>query len=355
MINTHSACARNTARARNAKEVTVPKSTRQKQKLLYLQRIMLEKTDEDHALTISEIKALLAEYDIRTERKALYDDLQILESYGLDICRTRTNTVRYFVGSRDFEVPELKLLVDAIQSSKFITHSKSLRLIKKLEGLLSENQGKQLQREVVVTNRVKALNEQIYYNVDELYNAIAQNRKISFRYMKWAVDFSGRQKVIRVERHPGKNYIISPFTLCWDDENYYLVGYDAEAEKIKHFRVDKMEKICIINCGRDGMEVFERFNPAHYAKSVFSMFGGEECEVKLSVSNDLIGVIVDRFGSDVYIFRESDDTFIINVRVILSPQFYAWLFGLGSKVRVLSPEKVKVDYKAKIQELSALY
>ena len=173
--------------------------------------------------------------------------------------------------------------------------------------------------------------------------------------MKWAVDFSGRQKIIRVERHPGKNYIISPFTLCWDDENYYLVGYDAEAEKIKHFRVDKMEKICIINCGRDGMEVFERFNPAHYAKSVFSMFGGEECEVKLSVSNDLIGVIVDRFGSDVYIFRESDDTFIINVRVILSPQFYAWLFGLGSKVRVLSPEKVKVDYKAKIQELSALY
>ena len=145
----------------------MPRSSRQKQKLLYLQKIMLEKTDENHALTVNEIKDLLAAYGIRTERKALYDDLQILEAFGLDVCRTRTSTVRYFIGSRDFEIAELKLLVDAIQSAKFITHSKSLRLIKKLEGLVSENDGKQLQREVVVTNRVKTFNEQIYYNVDE--------------------------------------------------------------------------------------------------------------------------------------------------------------------------------------------
>ncbi len=333
----------------------MPRSSRQKEKLLYLQKIMLEKTDEAHPLTISEIKELLAGYGIQTERKALYDDLQILETFGLDICRTRTSTVRYFVGSRDFEIPELKLLVDAIQSSKFITHSKSLKLIKKLEGLVSENEGRQLQREVYVTNRVKTFNEQIYYNVDEIHNAISDNKKISFRYMKWDVDFGGRQKIIKVPRKDGKSYIVSPWALCWDDENYYLVAYDSEAEMIKHFRVDKMEKISIISTERDGGEKFEQFNLAHYATSVFSMFGGEECEVKLSVDNDLIGVIVDRFGSNVYIFKESEKSFIVTVKVMLSPQFYAWLFGLGLKVKIISPKKAIDDFKSKIQELAPYY
>jgi predicted DNA-binding transcriptional regulator YafY len=322
---------------------------------LYLQKIMLEKTDENHPLSLGEIIELLAGYGIQTERKALYDDLQILETFGLDICRTRSSTVRYFVGSRDFEIPELKLLVDAIQSAKFITHSKSLRLIKKLEGLVSENDGKQLQREVVVTNRVKTFNEQIYYNVDEIHNAIAQNKKISFRYMKWQTDFSGGAKIVRAERHAGIIYIISPFALCWDDENYYLVGFDSEAEIIKHFRVDKMEKISIIDSERDGTDRFECFNPAHYAKSVFSMFGGEECEVTLSVANELIGVIVDRFGADVFIRRDGDSRFLITVSVVLSPQFYAWLFGLETGVRIVSPQKAIEEYKTRIGQLEQLY
>lgn len=333
----------------------MPRSSRQKQKLLYLQKILLEKTDENHPLSLSEITELLAAYGIRTERKALYDDLQILETFGLDICRTRSSTMRYFVGSRDFEIPELKLLVDAIQSAKFITHSKSLRLIKKLEGLVSENDGKQLQREVVVTNRVKTFNEQIYYNVDEIHTAIAQNKKISFRYMKWQTDFGGNAKIVRVERHPGKTYIISPFALCWDDENYYLVGFDSKVEKIKHFRVDKMKKISIINSVRDGTDRFEKFNLAHYAKSVFSMFGGEESEVTLSVANELIGVIVDRFGADVFIRRDGDSRFLITVGVVLSPQFYAWLFGLGTGVRIVSPQRAIEEYRTRILELERFY
>ena len=333
----------------------MPRASRQKEKLLYLQKIMLEKTDENHPLTLGEIKDLLAGYGIQTERKSLYDDLRILEFFGLDICRTRGTTVRYFVGSRDFEIPELKLLVDAIQSSKFITHSKSLKLIAKLEKLVSENDGKQLHREVYVTNRVKTLNEQIYYNVDELHNAISDNRMITFKYMKWAVDFGGRQKIIKTERHPGKLYLVSPFALCWDDENYYLVAYDHEADKIKHFRVDKMEKISVTDKPREGADKLEDFNLARYAKSVFSMFGGEECEVKLSVDNDLIGVIADRFGTETYIIRESDTSFIVSVRVVLSPQFFAWIFGLGTKVRILSPKRAIDEYKTKIQELSAQY
>lgn len=333
----------------------MPRSSRQKEKLLYLRKIMLEKTDENHPLTISEIKALLAGYDIQTERKALYSDLQILEAYGLDICRTRDSTVRYFVGSRDFEIPELKLLVDAIQSSKFITRKKSMKLIKKLEGLVSEYDGKQLQREVVVTNRVKTLNEQIYYNVDELHNAISANRKISFRYMKWSVNFEGGDKITRVERHPGKIYRVSPFALCWDDENYYLIAYDSEEQKNKHFRVDKMENIRIMEDRRDGTDKLEQFNLAHYAKSVFSMFGGEEHDVRLSVDNALIGVIVDRFGSDIFITRESERSFAVTVRVALSPQFYAWVFGLGENVRILSPKIAVEGYTAKLKEIAAAY
>lgn len=331
------------------------KSSRQKQKLLYLHKILLEKTDENHPLTFSEIKQELAAYGIQTERKSFYDDLEILESFGLDICRVRTNTVKYFVGSRDFEVAELKLLVDAIQSAKFITRSKSLKLIEKLEGLVSENEGRLLHREVVVTNRVKTLNERIYYNVDFLHNAISQGKKVSFKYLEWKINFGGEQKIIRTERKNGESYVVSPWVLCWDDENYYLVAYDSAAGIIKHFRVDKMEKITLLDDKRDGEAVFEKFNPARYAKSVFSMFGGEECDVKLSVSNELIGVMVDRFGSDIYVIKETDHSFILNVKVVLSPQFYAWLFGMGTGVKLLTPQRAVREYRDQIQQIADHY
>lgn len=333
----------------------MPRKSRQKEKLLYLRKIMLEKTDEAHPLTANEIIQQLASYGIEAERKALYSDLKILETFGTDICTTRSETVRYFVGSRDFELPELKLLVDAIQSAKFITQKKSIRLIKKLEGLVSENDGKQLQREVVVTNRVKTFNEQIYYNVDEIHTAISENKQISFRYMKWAVDFSGRQKIVRTERHPGKIYTVSPFALCWDDENYYLVAYDAAAKTVKHFRVDKMEAIRLTDKNRDGTELFAQFDPAHYAKSVFSMFGGKESEVTLSVDNELVGVIVDRFGSDIYLVQETEHRFLVTVRVMLSAQFYAWLFGLGTKVRLLAPQHAVEEFTDRIREFYRKY
>jgi predicted DNA-binding transcriptional regulator YafY len=324
----------------------------QKQKLLYLQKIMLEKTDENHGLTISEIKDALDGYGIKAERKSLYDDIEILQNFGLDICTIRTNTVRYYVGNRDFQIPELKLLVDAIQSSKFITRKKSLELIDKLGHLVSENEGTQLRREVYVTNRVKTVNEHIYYNVDKLHNAISENKKISFQYFKWDLDFSNGTKIVKTARKGGAAYKVSPWALCWDDENYYLVAYDSEAEMIKHYRVDKMERIRLLKEERDGSDKYKDFNPARYAKSVFSMFGGEECEVKLQVDNDFIGVIVDRFGSDIYVVRHDEHSFTVNVHVMLSPQFYAWLFGLGGKVKILSPEKAIIEFKNKIMQFA---
>ena len=324
----------------------------QKQKLLYLQKIMLEKTDENHGLTISEIKDALDGYGIKAERKSLYDDIEILQNFGLDICTIRTNTVKYYVGNRDFQIPELKLLVDAIQSSKFITRKKSLELIDKLGHLVSENEGTQLRREVYVTNRVKTVNEHIYYNVDKLHNAISENKKISFQYFKWDLDFSNGTKIVKTARKGGAAYKVSPWALCWDDENYYLVAYDSEAEMIKHYRVDKMERIRLLKEERDGSDKYKDFNPARYAKSVFSMFGGEECEVTLLVYNDFIGVIVDRFGSDIFVVRHDEHSFTVNVHVMLSPQFYAWLFGLSGKVKILSPEKAIIEFKNKIMQFA---
>ena len=325
----------------------MPKSANQKKKLIFLQKILLEKTDETHAMTISELKNALAEYDIHADRKTLYADLELLESCGLDICSIRTSTVRYYVGNRDFQLAELKLLVDAIQSSKFITRKKSLELIDKLSRLVSENDAKQLRRQVFVTNRVKSVNEKIYYSVDILHNAISADRQISFTYFKYEVDFSSAERIKKV---PKKNepYVVSPLALCWDDENYYLVAFDSAAGIIKHYRVDKMERIELLDKCRDGGKTLESFNPAQYAKSVFSMFGGEEADVKLSVNNDMIGVIVDRFGADIIISPETEKTFTVNLRLILSPQFYAWLFGMENKIRIVSPEYAKVAFFNKI-------
>ncbi|WP_407723228.1 helix-turn-helix transcriptional regulator [Ruminococcus sp. JL13D9] len=324
----------------------------QKQKLLYLQKIMLEKTDENHGLTINEIKDELESYGIKAERKSLYDDIEILQSFGLDICTVRTNTVKYYIGNRDFQIPELKLLVDAIQSSKFITRKKSLELIEKLGHLVSENDGSQLRREVYVTNRVKTVNEHIYYNVDKIHNAISENKKISFQYFKWELDTTNGNKIVKTARKNGEAYRVSPWALCWDDENYYLIAYDSEAEIIKHYRVDKMERIRLLKDERDGSELYNDFNPARYAKSVFSMFGGEECEVKLLVDNNFIGVIVDRFGSDLFIVKHDEHSFTVSVNVMLSPQFYAWVFGLGGGVRILAPERAILEFKDKILQLN---
>lgn len=333
----------------------MPKSSMQKQKLLYLYKIMLEKTDERHPLSISEIISLLANQGIRAERKSLYDDLEILNCFGLDICKIRTSTVKYYVGSRDFELAELKLLVDAIQSSKFITHKKSLSLINKLEKLVSESDGNLLQRQVYVTNRVKTPNEKIYYNVDELHIAIAEKKQIQFKYFRWELSFDSTNHIVKVPRKNGELYEVFPLALCWDDENYYLVAYEGASQKIKHYRVDKMENITITDIPCNNDRLLKNFDIATYAKSVFSMFGGEETTVKLSVKNELIGVIADRFGTDVFITKEDDERFITSVKVAMSPQFFAWVFGFGSGIKIISPDTAVQRFNEMLTDVSEQY
>lgn len=316
------------------------KSSQQKMKLLYLYQLLHDETDEQHGLTLQEIKDKLAAQGISAERKSLYDDMELLRLYGLDVVMERDKTTRYYVASRDFELPELKLLVDAVQSSRFLTRKKSDQLIKKIEKLAGKHDALSLQRQVYVANRIKNMNESIYYNIDYLHSAITANRKIQFRYVQWCVDFSVPQSVVKRDRHDGKVYTVSPFALTWDDENYYMIAYDSDAQKIKHFRVDKMEKIKICEDARDGQEYFERFDMGVYSKKLFGMFGGEEQKVTIRFSNSLIGVVADRFGTDIHITKDDDEHFILRADCMISPQFFAWVFSFGSDAKIISPPSV---------------
>ncbi|MCH5299795.1 MAG: WYL domain-containing protein [Ruminococcus sp.] len=331
------------------------RASRQKEKILYIAKILLEKTDENHKITVNEIIEELSRQGITAERKSIYSDLETLSKFGLDICKEKTTSTGYYIGIRDFQMPELKLLVDAIQSSKFITTKKSMELIGKLEKLCSVNDAKLLQRQVFVTNRVKTLNEKIYYNVDTLHNALSSGKQITFIYDKWVLDFNDVERIKKQPRRNGELYRVSPWALSWDDENYYLIAYEKESEKLKHYRVDKMQDIMISEVEREGESSFEKFDVASYTKSVFSMFGGKETTVDLSVDNSFIGVIVDRFGKNVFVSRESDDTFCVTVKVVLSPQFFGWLFALGTKVKLLAPNNAVEEFSEYLKDVYKQY
>ena len=275
------------------------KSSNQKLKLLYIVRYLMQRSDEEHPVSTAAIIEELAKNDISAERKSIYDDIEALRHFGLDIIQLKGKNGGYYIGERDFELPELKLLVDSIQSSKFITEDKTYKLIKKIEGLASEYDGQLLQRQVYVTNRVKSMNESIYYAVDVVSDAITQNRKIRYKYFEYTVEKERRF------RHNGAFYEVSPFALIWDDENYYLVAYDQNSETIKHYRVDKMEHVKLSQESRDGKEMFDEFDMALYSKSVFGMFGGELTEVTLRFENSMVGVVADRFGKNIGHFENT--------------------------------------------------
>lgn len=323
----------------------MPKNSNQKQKLLYLMKILNEETDEIHPMPMEKIISRLADNGVSAERKSLYSDIETLIDFGVDVVKVSGGRSGYFVGSRVFELPELKLLADAVQSANFITERKSAQLIKKLEGMGSLYDARQMQRQIYISGRVKTQNESIFQNVDKLHTAISLGKKVSFLYFEWAVDFKNQDKFVKKYRKSGARYLISPFALCWDDDNYYLVGYDRESDLIKNYRVDKMEMIEVSDEARDESEKFGFFNTADYSKRIFGMFGGRSETVKLRFENRLVGVALDRFGKDAFITRCDDESFNLTASVIVSPQFFSWLFGLGNGVSLISPEPVKDEYK----------
>lgn len=320
------------------------KRENQKLKLMYLAKIFSVRTDDEHSITMNELISALEEYGISAERKSIYEDIEYLCNFGMCIEKIRIGKqTGYYLADRVFELPELKLLVDAVQSSKFITLKKSNQLIKKLETLTSTYQARALQRQVEVAGRIKAMNESIYYNIDKIYSAISENERISFKYFVW------NEKKEKQYRHNGKMYDVSPWSLIWCEENYYLLGYDAETDSIKHYRVDKMENIDMNGNKRMGAEMFSDFDLAEYSKKLFGMFGGDEDIVTLNVKNSLAGVIIDRFGTEPTFFDNGDGSFDINVRLKLSPMFYGWVLSFGGEIRIISPQEA-VDELKKIAE-----
>lgn len=322
------------------------RGTNQKFKFVYLMQIMQEKTDDEHAITMTQIIEELARYDITAERKSIYADFQdMTDKFGIEIIKEQIGRETYYhVGVRKFELAEVKLLIDAIQSSKFITQTKSRELIGKIKNFVSEHQAKQLQRQVYINDRVKTMNESVYYNVDDIHTAINGNRKIKFQYYKWDINKQ------LIPRHNGDWFIVSPWGLNWDDENYYMVAYDDLDRKIKHYRVDKMMHIFVENEKRAGKEEFKNFDMAEYSKATFGMYRGKKTKVKIALVNSMCGVFIDRFGKEI-IFRPIDeDHSMLNVDVNVSPQFFGWIFSLGKNVKVVGPDAVVEEMKAQAVE-----
>ncbi len=312
------------------------RGTNQKFKFIYLMKMMQEKTDDEHALTMPQIMDELAKYDVTAERKSIYADFQdMTERFGIEIIKEQIGRETYYhVGNREFELAEVKLLIDAIQSSKFITQTKSKELITKLRRFVSEYQAKQLQRQIFINDRVKTMNESVYYNVDDIHTAIGQNKKIRFKYYKWDINKN------LVPRHNGDWFVVSPWGLVWDDENYYMVAFDELDRKIKHYRVDKMMHLSIEEEKRDGKEEFKNFDMGEYSKATFGMYNGKKTKVKIEFANYMCGVFIDRFGKDVSFCPVDDEHSELMADVNVSPQFFGWIFSLGKDVKVTGPQEV---------------
>ena len=308
------------------------KSSNQKLKILYLLDIFKTHTDEDTYITMEEIISLLSKKGVSAERKSIYEDIALLNDYGAEIEFVRKHG--YHLLCREFELPELKLLVDAVQASKFITEKKSNQLIKKLESLTSKGNASELQHSVVMRERIKSMNESVFINVDIIQSAIKENKQITFRYFDWDIHKN------RVFRHQGELYVVSPWALIWDDENYYLVAFDQKSEIFKHYRVDKMMTISVSSSDRQGFDNWTRFDVGAYSKKMFGMYGGEIKKVKLFCHESLLGVFIDRFGADLML-TPADDGFEVMVEACVSPVFLSWLMQFGNKVKVLYPEDVK--------------
>lgn len=328
----------------------MPRPVNEKLKLLFLMKLLLEKTDENHMLTVSQILAELEALGFYSGRKSFYADLEAMRAFGLDIVSVRAaGTVGYFVASREFELPELKLLADAVACSKFVTEKKSEELIRKIEGLASVYEARQLQRQVYVPGRVKTGNEKIYYNVDAIHQAISADRQIAFRYFEYTVEKEKRF------RRDGEPYVVSPYALSWDNANYYLIAYYEGHPRLTHFRVDKMESVELLEERRHPLPEGKEFNSAEYAKKVFHMFGGEEETITLQFDNSLVGVVLDRFGADVEIRKADEESFTVTVEALVSPPLLGWIFSFGNKVRILEPELLAQRMRENATECAAVY
>jgi len=311
----------------------MPATSNQRAKLLYLMKILLDKSDAANPLTMNDLIAALAAYGIQAERKSIYSDLEILRQFGLDIETQRSKATSYYIANRQFELPELKLLVDAVQSSRFITEKKSNELIAKLSSLTNEAQAKQLRRQVYVAGCAKSFNEMSYYSVDAIHTAINDRKKIAFKYF----DYDVKKK--RVYRKEAATYIVTHITLCWDNDNYYLIAYSVDFDDLRHYRVDRMSDTETLNDPADSFDK-KKFNVADHIKRIFGMYSGELVHATLSFDNSLINVVLDYFGKDIVLKARDNGWIEVKADVSVSPVFLAWMFQFGDHAQIKAPQSL---------------
>ena len=323
------------------------KSENQKLKIFYILDYLKRNSHQDHPVRATElIEMLQNRHDIRCERKTIYSDIAALQEYGMDIQSIPGKNGGYYIASRNFELPELKLLIDAVQSSRYLTEKKSRELIEKLCTQCNEHDSKLLRRNVLVSGRVKTMNETIYYNVDAIQEAISQNRQITFRYFDW--DFGGKRK------YRDKTYKASPYGLCQDNENCYLLAW-SERYGVTHYRVDRMDKITVTDEKRIPCPELTGKALNEHAERHFQMFSGEQTNVKLRFHRSLLNVVIDRFGKDTMLIPDGEDHFVFTVQVAVSPMFLSWVIGFGSKAKVLFPQSVAEECKQLCLETLSQY
>lgn len=315
-----------------------------KPRILYLLRILEQYTDEEHPLTTKQlIDKLQDEYGISAHRTTLTKDIAALQEFGVDIVTVHSTQSKYFIGSRKFELPELKLLIDAVESSRFITAKKSESLIRKIHTLTSQGQVSKLRRNNYVVDRIKPDNEQIYYIVDTINDAINEGKQISFQYY----DYSGLKK--KVLKNKGEIYKLSPYKLLWSGDYYYVIGYSEKKGKVINFRVDRIAAAPTI-LSENAIPVPKDFDLENFTKEVFFMFSGDEVEVDLQCDNSLMKTMIDRFGENVKTLAYDMTSFRLITEVSVSPTFFGWVFGFDGKVKILGPKNVKEQYYKMISE-----
>ena len=316
-----------------------------KLKLLYLAQFLQQETDEQHPKTLQDMIAHLDHCGINAERKSIYDDIELLRLFGMDIQTVKSKNFGYFLGEREFQLPELKLLIDVVQASPFLTKAKSMELIAKLEQLTSRYGARQLRRQVYVMNRLRTANEALYYAVDGINTAINENRKISFRYFDWTVDGG------KAYRKGGADYVTDPVALCVD-RNYYLVAYDAAINDYRHYRVDRISHLTVLDEPRG--ELPDGFDLGAYTRVTFDMYNGENTRVTLRMDEKLLNIAIDRFGADAHM-RAVEGGIEISAAVESGPTFYGWLFQFGPQAQLLAPRSAVDDFKAWCRNTLAQY
>ena len=321
----------------------------QKSKILYILKILMEETDENHPISTKGLIDALTSYGIEAERKSIYSDIECLQDFGVDIICEKARSNQYYIASRDFELAELKLLVDSVQASKLITHKKSRELIKKLEKQASKHQAGVLQRQVTVRNRIKSMNESVYYSVDAIHEAIQKKKKVEFKYYSYDVD-----KNFKARRN-GETYCVLPFALSWAEENYYLIGYYDRYQSVSNFRVDRMNQVSVSQESAETLPAYENFDVIDYTNKIFGMFGGSLERVKIKFSHEMINLVIDKFGKDITIYDKDKYHFSVSLDLAITNTFFSWMVIFGDKAEIISPESVRVDYKAYLMEICSKY